>query len=99
MQEEKQGEERTLEEKALEAQHKADLEHLLKNTHPSLHNSVSIGDASNGTCQSLSDYSVLTFKEQIAALQEEVQFLKNELESLRLRVVPEATPPTPEEEQ
>ena len=94
MQEEKQGAERELEEKAIQAQHEAQMEHLRKNVHPSLHSSISLGDSSKGTCQGISDYAALTLKEQVAALQAQVNELRAKLEEFRLKIFPEATPET-----
>lgn len=106
---EKEGAERTMEEKAIAAQRAADLEHLINNTHPSLRDSIYLGDISNGSCHSVSDYSsqilfaqIEVLKETIQDLRQEIQRIKDEsflnktdLEALRLRLVPEATPETP----
>jgi hypothetical protein len=105
MEPEKQDAEREIEAKAIAAQQKADLDHLLKNTHPSLRDIVSLGDSSNGATQTLSDYAAQIFKGQIELLQselaaalDELAVLRNDFESLRLQVVPSATPETPIEE-
>src|SRR5579859_2178035 len=105
MNEEKQGEELVKEQAAIRAQHAADLEHLLKNTHPSLWGTISLGDKSDGTTQALSDYSatILTqqvdilkewhdnLSQQFDSLQEEHKQLKTDLEQLRLQVLADAT--------
>lgn len=125
MNEEKQGAERELEAKAIAAQHKSDIEHLRNNVHPSLRDSISLGDVSNGSNQTLSDYSVLILTERIKILAEEIaamrlillteeehtaiqnalslhsqqiQTLTENFEKLRLILVPNATPETPDEE-
>lgn len=70
---ETEGVEREREAKAIAAQHKADLEHLRNNVHPSLRDSVTLGDASDGTCGSISDYAVLIFKEELATLKAQME--------------------------
>lgn len=76
MNEEKQGAEREREEKAIAAQQKSDIEHLRNNVHPSLRDSISLGDASNGSNQTLSDYSVLILKARLEILAEEIAAMK-----------------------
>jgi hypothetical protein len=98
MNEEKQGAEREAEALAIAAQQKADFEHLVKNVHPSLLGSATLGDSSNGTTQSLSDYAALTLKEQFLQLQLEFQSLRNEFDLLSSRVLQDWTPETPTEE-
>jgi hypothetical protein len=105
MEPETQGAEREVEAKAITAQQKADLDHLLKNTHPSLRDVISLGDSSNGATQTVSDYAAVIFKQEIetlklglAAALDELAVLRNDFESLRLQVVPSATPETPIEE-
>lgn len=126
MQPEIEGAERERQDKAIEAQHQADLEHLLKNVHPSLRDTVTLGDASNGACQSVSDYSAPIFRQEIELLKEtnlglrdsvvclsselaqlkqiitesalRISQLSADFETLRLKLVHDATPETPADE-
>lgn len=102
MNEEKQGAERAAEAVAIARQQREDLEHLKKNTHPSLHNVISLGPGSDGTNQEIGDYAALTLRAQIVALQEDVAMfykeMRQEFDELRSQVLKDWTPETPEKE-
>src|SRR2546423_14911337 len=87
MQEEKQGLEREQEEKAIRAQRKADMEHLVKNIHPALVDMASFGDRSDGTTQTVSDYAAVILEEKLEALKEELSSVVAHVNSLAAEIV------------
>jgi hypothetical protein len=94
---EKEGKERSAEEKAIAVGHRRDLEHLRNNVHPSLRDSISLGDSSGGSGHSISDYATLVLRDEIDAIKKDITWLKRNLESLRLQIMPDATPEDLEE--